>query len=178
MGYSDSAFPYKITPEFRKYQKRVFFITVLLYCSFHSSRTAWAYVKVSVTEDSYYTDKMIGIFDMCFMIAYASGLFISGWIGDRSNLKNFLAIGAIISVAGFITFSTAANTVHSVIFGSFCFLLNGFGQSRVMWPEWEGRINGKLFFFLKRRPLKKANFNIFTTLIGVPWQYVNIRELV
>jgi len=73
---------------------------------------------------------MIGIFDMCFMIAYASGLFISGWIGDRSNLKNFLAIGAIISVAGFITFSTAANTVHSVIFGSFCFLLNGFGQSR------------------------------------------------
>lgn len=127
MSNKSAIFPYKITPEFQKYQKRVFFITVLLYCSFHSSRTTWAYVKVSLSKDPFYTDHVIGLFDMFFMIAYASGLFFSGWLGDRSNIKRFLCYGAFISVIGFFTFSSTANSIHSITLACSCFFINGFG---------------------------------------------------
>ena len=119
---------------FKRQQAKVFLITVTLYCSWHAARTVWAYSKKSVKEtDPYFTDNKMGVFDMSFMLAYAFGLFINGWLGDQSNLKNFIAVGSIISLGGYFTFAILArNEVYNIIVFAFCFLLHGFGQSRVI----------------------------------------------
>ena len=118
---------------FRKEQAKVFIITVLLYCTWHASRTAWAYSKKGVKEsNAYFTDSKLGIFDMCFMLAYAFGQFYNGWLGDQSDLKIFMAIGTIISLGGYFLFAfLARSAVYSMFIFSICFIFYGFGQSRV-----------------------------------------------
>jgi len=118
---------------FKKEQLKVFMITVVLYCTWHAARTAWAYSKKSVKDsDPYFTDQKLGVFDMCFMLAYALGLFFNGWLGDQSNLKSFLALGSIISLSGYFTFAILArNELFNMSIFSICFILHGFGQSRV-----------------------------------------------
>lgn len=118
---------------FKKQQSKVFIITVALYCSWHAARTAWAYSKTAVKDsDAYFTDNKLGIFDMSFMLAYAFGLFINGWLGDKSNLKVFIAIGAVISLTGYLSFAILArNGIYNSLIFVVCFTLHGFGQSRV-----------------------------------------------
>ena len=118
---------------FRYEQAKVFLITVLLYCTWHASRTAWAYSKKGVKgSNSYFTDSKLGVLDMCFMLAYAFGQFYNGWLGDQSELKIFLAMGTVISILGYFLFALLARIeAYNLLIFSICFLLYGFGQSRV-----------------------------------------------
>jgi len=45
-----------------------------------------------------------GVFDMCFMLAYAFGLFFNDWVGNHCHLKSFLAIGSVISLSVYLIF--------------------------------------------------------------------------
>ena len=119
--------------DFRRQQIKVFLITVTLYCTWHASRTAWAYSKKYVKDsDPYFTDQKMGIFDMCFMLAYALGLFYNGWLGDQSDLKLFIVKGAAISLCGYFGFAIlGGNGYFGTLIFAACFLLHGFGQSRV-----------------------------------------------
>lgn len=119
--------------QFRTQQIKVFLITVGLYATWHASRTAWSYSKKGVKEsNSYFTDSRLGVFDMCFMLAYAFGQFYNGWLGDQSNLKTFLAMGTVISLVGYFLFAILARMeAYSMFIFSICFILYGFGQSRV-----------------------------------------------
>jgi len=118
---------------FRKEQTKVFLITMLLYCTWHASRTAWAYSKKGIKDSNpYFTDQKLGVFDMCFMLSYAFGQFYNGWLGDQSNLKVFMALGTVISIAGYFVFALLAKIEsYNMLIFSICFLLYGFGQSRV-----------------------------------------------
>jgi len=119
--------------QFRKEQVKVFLITAVLYCTWHASRTAWAYSKKGVKEsNSDLTDSKLGVFDMCFMLAYAFGQFYNGWLGDQSDLKIFMIIGTIISLLGYLLFAFLARSqIYNMFIFSICFILYGFGQSRV-----------------------------------------------
>jgi sugar phosphate permease len=39
--------------------------------------------------------KLTGVFDTLFLSAYAAGLFVSGPLADRSNLRLYLAFGML-----------------------------------------------------------------------------------
>jgi sugar phosphate permease len=119
--------------KFRVEQAKVFLITSALYCTWHASRTAWAYSKKGLKDSNpYFTDSKIGVFDMTFMLAYAFGQFYNGWLGDQCNLKNFLGIGTVISLVGYFGFALLSKSEsYSMFIFVICFLLYGFGQSRV-----------------------------------------------
>lgn len=118
---------------FRIQQIKVFLITAALYSTWHASRTAWSYSKKGVKEASpFFTDYRLGVFDMCFMLAYAFGQFYNGWLGDQSNLKTFLTSGTAISLTGYFLFGFLARIeTYSMLIFTLCFILYGFGQSRV-----------------------------------------------
>ncbi|KAK6026725.1 hypothetical protein OSTOST_07293, partial [Ostertagia ostertagi] len=78
------------------------------YGLYHSARKTLSGVKTSVTSDwldnvthvpLFNTDgeakTFLGTLDAVFMIAYASGLFFWGWLGDRLNPKHVIVTGMI-----------------------------------------------------------------------------------
>ena len=92
-----------------------FWLTFFLYGSFHVSRKAFSNVKDRMgksltpeTRDIYPYEQwheehmfknlntanvFLGNLDLSFFLAYAVGLFVSGWICDRVNLRIMLTVG-------------------------------------------------------------------------------------
>jgi len=117
--------------KFKAYQILAFMTTALLYTSFHSARTAWAYSKKEIETDDYFNDRMLSFLDISFMLSYAGGLFYNGWLGDQINLRNFLTQGGLLSVFGFCFFAfLSVRRMHNILIYCSLFLLFGYGQSR------------------------------------------------
>jgi MFS family permease len=77
----------------------------------------------------------LGILDTLFLAAYAAGLFISGSIGDRVNLRWFMGLGMIGAGGAVVLFGFAeAWGIHAFGYFAFCNLLAGVFQS-TGWPS-------------------------------------------
>lgn len=141
----------------------VFFITFILYAVFHAERKAFSNVKdlmgktLSPVNASMYgnasmyphdlwekehmfasnTDANVffGELDLLFLFAYAIGLYISGFIGDRVNLRYMLATG--IGGSAILTFLFGylwvPYKIHNKMYFRALFFLNGLFQS-TGWP--------------------------------------------
>ncbi|XP_015916554.1 sugar phosphate exchanger 3 isoform X2 [Parasteatoda tepidariorum] len=77
----------------------------------------------------------LGVLDTVFMTSYAIGLFISGAIGDRLNLKYVLGFGMCSSSISVFMFGVVSEWLHlySKIWYVFFWMLTGFLQS-TGWP--------------------------------------------
>lgn len=120
------------TPEGKAMKWRIFAVSYLSYASLHAVRTSWAYVKADVSRDLGWSLIFMGNLDMCFLLAYGFGLFVSGTIGDYINRRKFLATGMWMAFAGYFVMSTASSL--EAIKGWFvrlAFAFNGFGESTV-----------------------------------------------
>jgi len=109
-----------------------FFLTGLLYAFFHAMRTVWGYIKPSLKDqDPFYTSSKLGFLDLAFTVAYAIGLYVNGWLGDRINLKKFLTIGSLTAVGGLGLFAIMEGyfSIKKMGFDIFAFMFNGLGQS-------------------------------------------------
>jgi sugar phosphate permease len=116
------------------YKIAAFFLTALVYSISHASRTVWGYVKPYLsTEDPYYTSGKLGILDFSFMASYAIGQYISGWLGDRVNLKVFVCSGLTCAMTALCLFGCLEGflLIDSLTIAMFLFIFNGFGQSTV-----------------------------------------------
>jgi sugar phosphate permease len=112
----------------------MFFLTYFTFSTLHSCRTAWSYSKSSITEDPYYSDDYLGTLDMTFLLFYAIGMYVSGWIGDQINLRIFLTVGLSVSILGLIWIGVMGVTyTHNKGFLSVAFAIYGLGQS-AGWP--------------------------------------------
>eukprot|EP01147_Barroeca_monosierra_P003493 gene3493-8301_t len=105
-----------------KYQAWTMFITFLTYMSYHMTRKSISVVKSTLNpqmeynshgdpitfgwapfdagdigSDGYHTKGKanLGLLDTSFLFAYAVGMFFSGHVGDRSNLRYFLTLGML-----------------------------------------------------------------------------------
>lgn len=107
--------------QFRDFYKYyILFITFLAYTAYHASRKPITVVKAQLhhncTEDdtphpetnsTTWCDwkpfdrdnyaKLFGQLDYAYLGAYAVGMFISGWVAERTNLRYFLFIGMVAS---------------------------------------------------------------------------------
>ena len=120
---------------FPTYQKIAFLLTFLLYCFSHAARTVWGYVKPTMLlENPYYTSSKLGYIDTIFMSSYAVGQYFNGWLGDRVNLKIFLFVGTLFATTGLSLFGYLQGFYHmnSLALAAILFVLNGLGQSTVM----------------------------------------------
>uniref|UniRef100_A0A3B3DJA6 Sugar phosphate exchanger 3 n=1 Tax=Oryzias melastigma TaxID=30732 RepID=A0A3B3DJA6_ORYME len=159
----------------------VFLLTFFSYVLLHASRKTFSNVKVSisaqwtpsVTNDSaqfspaetwednrLFADEkqatlFLGALDSIFLFSYAAGLYLSGVIGDRVNLRYVLCFGLCGSavVVRFV-FGTLTEWLHIYNVYLYCglWVLNGLLQSAV-WPcvvavmgHWFGK-TGRGFVF-------------------------------
>jgi len=134
----------------------VFLLTFFAYAAFHGCRKSFSNIKDNLAEDftpnttlypydTWQKDKtfatkadadvFLGELDSLFLFAYAFGLFFNGVLGDRLNLRYFLAFGmcgsAVITfVFGYLG---AAFHVRNPLFYEILQFFNGLLQS-IGWP--------------------------------------------
>ncbi|KAF7658474.1 hypothetical protein LDENG_00012370 [Lucifuga dentata] len=158
-----------------------FLLTFFSYVLLHASRKTFSNVKVSISAQWTPTKKndstpafnpsetwednrlfeneeqatlFLGVLDTIFLFSYAVGLYLSGVIGDRVNLRYVLCFGLCGSAAVGFLFGTVTEWLHIYNVYLYCFLwvLNGLLQSAV-WPcvvavmgNWFGK-SGRGFVF-------------------------------
>ncbi len=81
---------------FKFYYIATFISLYLLYAIFHAVRTSWSYMKKEITTETGYDSVTQSWFDSSFLLAYAAGLYLSGYLGDRIDLKVFLFGGTFL----------------------------------------------------------------------------------
>lgn len=140
----------------------VFLLTFFSYVLLHASRKTFSNVKVSISaqwtpsilndsspafspgetwqdnrlfEDEKQATLFLGILDSIFLFSYALGLYLSGVIGDRVNLRYVLCFGLCGSAAVEFVFGTLTEWLHiyNLYLYSSLWVLNGLLQSAV-WP--------------------------------------------
>ncbi|KAM9467921.1 sugar phosphate exchanger 3 isoform 1-T2 [Clarias gariepinus] len=158
-----------------------FLLTFFSYVLLHASRKTFSNVKVSISaqwtpsvqngsspafspretweENRLFADAeeatlFLGALDTIFLFSYAVGLYISGVIGDRLNLRYVLSFGLCGSAVAEFLFGTLTEWLHFYNMYFYCSLwvLNGLLQSAV-WPcvvavmgNWFGK-SGRGFIF-------------------------------
>lgn len=116
------------------YQLIAFFLTALVYTLSHASRTVWGYAKPYLsTAEPYFTSGKLGVIDFTFMASYAIGQYISGWLGDRVNLKVFVCSGITFAMTALCLFGFLEGflLINSLPVALILFISNGLGQSTV-----------------------------------------------
>ncbi|XP_029317491.1 sugar phosphate exchanger 3 isoform X2 [Cottoperca gobio] len=158
-----------------------FLLTFFSYVLLHASRKTFSNVKVSISaqwtpsvrngsaaafspnqtwEDNHLFENeeqatlFLGALDSIFLFSYAVGLYFSGVIGDRVNLRYVLCVGLCGSAAVEFVFGTLTEWLHIYNIYLYCglWVLNGLLQSAV-WPcvvavmgNWFGK-TGRGFVF-------------------------------
>ncbi|XP_034019660.1 sugar phosphate exchanger 3 [Thalassophryne amazonica] len=140
----------------------VFLLTFFSYVLLHASRKTFSNVKVSISaqwtpsiqndsfpafspterwednhlfEDEKQATLFLGALDSIFLFSYAVGLYLSGIIGDRVNLRYVLCFGLCGSAVVEFLFGTVTEWLHFYNIYLYCglWVLNGLLQSAV-WP--------------------------------------------
>ena len=138
------------------YRSLVLLLTYLSYMSYHLSRRPFSIVKNVLSRNcsqldpmqhlnsttwcdwapfnSEHVNALLATLDSCFLVTYAIGMFVSGLVADRCNLRYFLAIGMLL--CGLFTYALGLAyyyDIHSLSFFVIFQILSG---------------NFKLFFFI------------------------------
>lgn len=138
----------------------VFLLTFFSYSLLHASRKTFSNVKVSISKQwtpSAFNKSIglpveiwslnhlfpsaeeatlfLGTLDTIFLFSYAVGLFISGIVGDRLNLRWVLSFGMCSSALVVFVFGTVTEWLHFYNKGLYCclWIVNGLLQS-TGWP--------------------------------------------
>ncbi|KAK7130303.1 hypothetical protein R3I93_019815 [Phoxinus phoxinus] len=170
-------------PLYTYHQLLAFLLTFLSYVLLHSSRKTFSNVKVSISaqwtpsglqqngsavalspgvtweDNKLFADAgeatlFLGALDSIFLFSYAVGLYVSGVMGDRFNLRYVLSFGLCGSAITEFIFGTLTEWLHfyNVYFYCVLWVINGLLQSTV-WPcvvaimgNWFGK-SGRGFVF-------------------------------
>lgn len=135
----------------------VFLLTFFSYSCFHATRKAFSNIKDSMQKEwtnnsvtldppklwedrHFFKDKhsaeiFLGAMDTTFLLAYAVGLYISGILGDRFNLRKVLASGMCSSAIMVFMFGTVSKWIgiYNIWYYGIFMALNGLFQS-TGWP--------------------------------------------
>ncbi|XP_051976982.1 sugar phosphate exchanger 3 isoform X1 [Xyrauchen texanus] len=172
-------------PSYTHHQLVAFLLTFFSYVLLHSSRKTFSNVKVSISaqwtpspwqhngsalplspvetweDNRLFSDAgeatlFLGALDSIFLFSYAVGLYISGVIGDRFNLRYVLSFGLCGSAVTEFVFGTLTEWLqfYNVYFYCTLWVMNGLLQSAV-WPSvvaimgnWFGKSGRGLVFGL------------------------------
>ncbi|KDO19722.1 hypothetical protein SPRG_14249 [Saprolegnia parasitica CBS 223.65] len=125
-----------------KLKARTFAITFFSYAMFHVARKSFSSIKGELSREEWMESSlttsqsnMYGIMDMVFMGCYASGLYVSGMMGDRVDLRLFISLGMFCTGAALVVFGLAGfANVHAFAFFVVLWGINGLVQS-CGWPS-------------------------------------------
>ncbi|XP_051976983.1 sugar phosphate exchanger 3 isoform X2 [Xyrauchen texanus] len=147
-------------PSYTHHQLVAFLLTFFSYVLLHSSRKTFSNVKTwednRLFSDAGEATLFLGALDSIFLFSYAVGLYISGVIGDRFNLRYVLSFGLCGSAVTEFVFGTLTEWLqfYNVYFYCTLWVMNGLLQSAV-WPSvvaimgnWFGKSGRGLVFGL------------------------------
>ncbi|RHY65703.1 hypothetical protein DYB34_001510 [Aphanomyces astaci] len=148
---------------------KVFLLTFFSYVMLHVSRKSFSAIKGEMSKELFMESalipsteqgKMYGLMDTLFMAFYACGLYVSGIIGDRFDLRKLLAGGMFITAAIMCVFGVSAFLdIRSLGLYAFLWALNGLVQS-IGWPV-NVAVMYVLPYALAYACLKSLNYALF-----------------
>lgn len=151
-----------LVPRFTHHHVAVFLLTFFSYSLLHASRKTFSNVKVSISSqwtpsclndstlqlqpyelwnsshlfpDTGEATLFLGTLDTIFLFSYAVGLFVSGIVGDRLNMRWVLSFGMCSSALVVFVFGTVSEWLHFYNKWFYCclWIVNGLLQS-TGWP--------------------------------------------
>ncbi|CEG44428.1 sugar phosphate [Plasmopara halstedii] len=124
-------------------KRGVFFLTFFSYVLFHASRKSFSAIKGEMALEQWLHSnlfsreqqvEMFGLMDTLFMVFYALGLYVSGILGDKHNLRRMIAGGMWVTAAIVLLFGLGAlSEIHALSYYAILWGLNGLIQSSG-WP--------------------------------------------
>ncbi|KAL7982302.1 hypothetical protein Chor_009900 [Crotalus horridus] len=152
----------RLVSQFTHHHVAVFLLTFFSYSLLHASRKTFSNVKVSISSqwtpsgfnhsafilqpyelwnsshlfpNTEEATLFLGTLDTIFLFSYAVGLFVSGIIGDRLNMRWVLAFGMCSSALVVFVFGTVTEWLHFYNKWFYCclWIVNGLLQS-TGWP--------------------------------------------
>lgn len=124
-------------------KRGAFALTFVSYVLFHASRKSFSAVKGEMSSEQWIHSRvyprdqqaqMYGLLDTLFMAFYALGLYVSGVLGDKHDLRRMIAGGMWGTAAVVLVFGLGALAdIHSLAFYAVLWGLNGLIQS-TGWP--------------------------------------------
>ena len=127
------------TRRFSRAQAAVFAISFSSYASMHLGRKAYSAIKPMLGEQHVFvstmpTDQIFGLMDASFLLLYSIGLFASGALADRHDLRVVISVGLVLSGLFTSLFGLGGLLgVRSPVFYASVWSLNGLVQSSG-WP--------------------------------------------
>ncbi|RHY34425.1 hypothetical protein DYB32_001338 [Aphanomyces invadans] len=136
----EDCLPLQTVPSLKLMKLRTFAITYVTYAIFHVARKSFGSIKGELSKEKWMASSltsqsnMYGLMDMVFLGLYAIGLYVSGMLGDRLDLRKFLAGGMVGVALVLMTFGVAGLANYHVFwFYLMLWGVNGAVQS-VGWP--------------------------------------------
>ena len=125
----------------------VFALTFASYAFFHAGRKAFSAIKPVFVDTTLYPptgylegggglsqNEMLGLLDTLFLFCYSAGLYGSGWLADRHDLRVVSSIGLALSAALTALFGLGGLVgLRSLWYFALLWALNGLAQS-TGWP--------------------------------------------
>jgi len=122
---------------YKRLRMETFLSGTIGYAIYYVCRLSMGVMKQPLIDAGLLTATQLGVIGACLYWTYAVGKLVNGFLGDRANIKRFMALGLVLSasanfIMGILGISALNGTVaNSVLFGMFalCWGLNGWVQS-------------------------------------------------
>jgi len=122
---------------YKRLRMETFLSGTIGYALYYVCRLSMGVMKQPLIDAGLLTATQLGIIGACLYWTYAVGKLVNGFLGDRANIKRFMALGLVLSasanfIMGILGISALNGTItNSVLFGVFalCWGLNGWVQS-------------------------------------------------
>lgn len=124
--------PSALPAELRRWRLRVFAATWLCYAGFYFCRKPFSIVKSTLKGELHFDATTLGNIGAVYLIAYAIGQFIAGWLGQRLGPRVNLLLGMGVSIAVGAGFGFSNSAAMFMAFSA----INGLAQA----TGWSGTV--------------------------------------
>ena len=127
----------KVDSTYKRLRIQTFLAGTFGYALYYVCRLSMGVMKQPLIDAGLLNATQLGIIGACLYWAYAVGKFVNGFLCDGANIKRFMAVGLVISVAmnfimGVLGVSALnggiANSMLFILF-AICWAVNGWAQS-------------------------------------------------
>ena len=127
----------KVMKTYKRQRMQTFIAATLGYALYYVCRLSMGVMKQPLIDAGLLSATQLGVIGACLYWTYAVGKLVNGFLADSANIKRFMAIGLLLSVAmnfsmGVLGVKALDGTIaNSVLFLSFCVFwgMNGWAQS-------------------------------------------------
>jgi len=127
----------KVDRTYKRLRIQSFLAATFGYALYYVCRLSMGVMKQPLIDHGLLDATQLGIIGACLYWAYAVGKLINGFLADSSNIKRFMAIGLVVSVAMNFTMGILGVSANNGLIGnsalfiifSVCWAVNGWAQS-------------------------------------------------